>query len=376
MRRLRDESGATTVIVAVLLFVLVGMAAFVVDIGDVMWERRMLQSSADAAALAVAIDCAQGDCGSQPEYQLTASSYAEQNNWRGAEVVSITGPNGAPTVTVEGREVTVTVATQGTDDRPGVLRQWFSGVLGRNEGLSTQASATAIWGAVAVTDAELPLTVSVCDWEDTFGPWDPSGDYDVPSLDDVKKDVANGDLGQIIQFHDVTAKDEPEGCAAQPGHDADGDDKLPAGWGWLDADEESLDGCAIKSIPATEKGEGYFWADKDPGNNVPKDVAVCIANAYKAGAPVVIPVFVDFRDKKLNPDGNKDQYLLYAPAAFYLTGYAFPGNEEGMTKKQCVESTNGGSDTCIRGHWVRKVDAGKVPTGEIELGVNTVQLRD
>jgi uncharacterized membrane protein len=64
MRRLKSsEEGTIAAVVAVMLLVLLGMAALVVDIGDGYWERRMLQNSADAAALAVAGDCVQGDCG-------------------------------------------------------------------------------------------------------------------------------------------------------------------------------------------------------------------------------------------------------------------------------------------------------------------------
>lgn len=51
--RLRDDSGATAVIVLlVLVFVLVPLAALVVDLGMVYVEHQRLQTAADAAALA------------------------------------------------------------------------------------------------------------------------------------------------------------------------------------------------------------------------------------------------------------------------------------------------------------------------------------
>ena len=47
-----DDSGAVAVIVAVLMVVLLGVAALVIDVGSMYAERRKLQTAADAAALA------------------------------------------------------------------------------------------------------------------------------------------------------------------------------------------------------------------------------------------------------------------------------------------------------------------------------------
>jgi len=52
----RREAGQVVVLVALLLPVLLGMAAMVVDLGNVFVERRTLQKAADAAALAAAMD--------------------------------------------------------------------------------------------------------------------------------------------------------------------------------------------------------------------------------------------------------------------------------------------------------------------------------
>jgi Flp pilus assembly protein TadG len=356
MRRLKqDESGATAVIVAILLTVLVGITAFVVDIGDVLWERRMLQNSADAAALAVAIDCAQGDC---LDYQATASAYAEDNNFRGAHVVSVVGSDGVSPPTPEGLEVTVTTST-GDSSGEGRLRQWFAGVLGQDEGLATGAAATAVWGAVSMADSALPLTISMCDWEDALGfPFDPDNLSPLTGLPTVAElpagDYFGKTKGVTIQFHNTG---DPDDCEAKPGHDADGDGKLPAGWGWLGEDE--VVDCAIKNVSAEE--DGSFWAYKDPGNNPNK---ACLDAAL--GKAVVVPVFIDFL--KGNP---RDQYRLYAPAAFYLTGYRFPG----MVAPSTALRPCNPPDTCISGHFVLKTEAGKVPTGDIDLGVKSVALR-
>ena len=55
-----DERGAVLVWVALMLTVLIGVGALVIDAGALYTEKRQLQNGADAAALAVAADCANG----------------------------------------------------------------------------------------------------------------------------------------------------------------------------------------------------------------------------------------------------------------------------------------------------------------------------
>jgi len=51
---LKDQAGAVAVTVAILMFVLVGIAALAIDIGYLLVTRNELQNVADAAALAAA----------------------------------------------------------------------------------------------------------------------------------------------------------------------------------------------------------------------------------------------------------------------------------------------------------------------------------
>ena len=52
--QLRDDDGAIAVIVALLLVVTVGIAAFTTDFGSAYVSKRQLQSAADAGSLAAA----------------------------------------------------------------------------------------------------------------------------------------------------------------------------------------------------------------------------------------------------------------------------------------------------------------------------------
>src|SRR5207247_11421313 len=58
MLDLRQERGATVVIVALVLIAMFGMMVLVVDVGGLLWKRRELVNGSDAAALSAASTCA------------------------------------------------------------------------------------------------------------------------------------------------------------------------------------------------------------------------------------------------------------------------------------------------------------------------------
>lgn len=74
-RFFKDEDGATAVVVAVCIVVLMGVAALVVDAGALYSERRQIQTAADAAALAGVQDLP----GNPAAAVATADSYATLN---------------------------------------------------------------------------------------------------------------------------------------------------------------------------------------------------------------------------------------------------------------------------------------------------------
>ena len=334
---MKREEGATVITVAITLLVLFGTGALVLDAGNLFWERRQLQNSADAAALAVAIDCAQGDCGT---YDSTATEYALANNPRGAFVEDI-APAG---LSHASGSVTVTARTgTETGDAPSGLTYWLATVLGFDEGFA-RARATAIWKPADASYAHLPLTVSMCDIQDALG-------FDIEPGVDISDQLPTDPV--TITFHN--SQDPHDECSTQPGFDADEDGKLPAGFGWLAEDE--VDVCQIK-VAATAD-EGFYWAYKDPGNN---PIRHCLEAAL--GKTVVVPVFIDF--ERASP---RDRYLLWAPAGFHLTGYRFPGIEAG--DPGCSPPK-----TCISGYFDNTIEPGSDPTGDTGLGVHSVRLTE
>jgi Flp pilus assembly protein TadG len=93
---LRDETGAVTVIVALMMTVLLGMAALVIDVGAAEARRAQLQDAADAAAVGIAQRCfsssltslAACDGGIIGSGSAIASTYAVENVNDGSASVS------------------------------------------------------------------------------------------------------------------------------------------------------------------------------------------------------------------------------------------------------------------------------------------------
>jgi Flp pilus assembly protein TadG len=76
----RDDRGAIGVLIALLIGggVLLGMAAMVIDVGEIYQNRAELQNGADAGALAIARQCALGTCTSGTAL-TTADTFADAN---------------------------------------------------------------------------------------------------------------------------------------------------------------------------------------------------------------------------------------------------------------------------------------------------------
>ena len=151
MRRLtpHDNAGATMILVSLCLVFLIGMAALVIDIGALVQERRVLQNGADAAALAVATDCAKGACGAASS---TALSYANANADDGESDASVAFP-AANTVEV----TTTTRSSAGT-----TVEFLFAPVMGGDDGETVTRRARASWGSIG-SASTVPLIISACE---------------------------------------------------------------------------------------------------------------------------------------------------------------------------------------------------------------------
>jgi hypothetical protein len=96
--RRRRERGQVLIMVAISLFVLIGVIALAVDVGHWYGQRRHMQNAADAAALAGAYEICINKETSDTIIRATAIEYAERNGADAAMVdVLITDPTGTET---------------------------------------------------------------------------------------------------------------------------------------------------------------------------------------------------------------------------------------------------------------------------------------
>ena len=307
MRRLNHDDGAIALIVAMLLPVLVGVSALVLDVGGIYAEKAQLQNGADAAALAIAADCARGSCGAPA---TTAASLANANaNDDAADVA----------VAISGATVTVTASTR-TASGSNRLAHMFADALGRmttgeaHGGSTVQARASADWGSPGRATTT-PLAFSFCEWQALAG--------DVSMLPTAAKTVF---------FHGTSGK--VTGCTGPAGQ------VTPGGWGWL-APAASECSADVRTGNAVARS----------GNSVP---SVCTAGYWSSriGQTLMLPVF-----SAINADGT---FRIEGFAALKLEAYRLSGDPA----FNGGSSSCSGDDRCIRGRFIDYVDL----TGAPELG--------
>lgn len=170
-KRLRgEERGAVMMIVAISLFVLVGMLVLTVDLGRMVAVKREMVRAADAAALAAAQECAFGN-GSGAA--TSAALQIAGTNHDGASLASpliFDSPTACDDLTSGGAKlVTVKLTTS--------LNMFFAPIFGINSG-SVVAQATATWatpGTVPISVNAAPL--EVCKAASSQGPTECTFEY-------------------------------------------------------------------------------------------------------------------------------------------------------------------------------------------------------
>ncbi|MDD9206643.1 pilus assembly protein TadG-related protein, partial [Georgenia sp. 10Sc9-8] len=143
------------VVTALFMIPLIGLAAIAIDVAAIYADKQQLQTGADAAALAIAQDCAGPGCG---DAAGTARELvlANQNDEQARE----------PEVEITADRVRVVAA--------GDREHWFAPVLGFDQSTVT-ADATVGWGAPTGGTSMLPLALSYCEWWNQTDGGTPSG---------------------------------------------------------------------------------------------------------------------------------------------------------------------------------------------------------
>jgi Flp pilus assembly protein TadG len=276
-RRLAGERGGSAVLISLLLVPLLGFAAIAVDIGSLYAEKARLQIAADAAALAVAQDCARGNCG---DMLATARSLVVAND----------GEATAAQPVLSNAPVSVTVS--GSTPK----QHWFAPVIGY-DATSVSATATVGWGSPSGGTSVLPLTFSWCSFLLQTGGGMPSTTTQ-----------------QIIK---LTKSAGVASCTGPSGN------VVPGGFGYL----EGGGGCDIASV----LGDLLI---SSTGNTPPIGCDPADFTGW-LGRTVLLPIFDQYGDT-----GSNAWYRVYGYAAFKLTGFEF-GGQFSTGKKVCGAGSNG-----------------------------------
>ncbi len=139
--KLANEKGVAAIVVAIVMVALLMSLGLVIDVGRDYQVRRQLQTAADAAALAGAIDLAKNQ--SQADAYATAQSYANKNFSAPFDQLEITFP--------AAKKIEVTVKK--------IEPTFFAGVLGKN---SVQVAANAVAGGqllTTVSEGVVPIII-------------------------------------------------------------------------------------------------------------------------------------------------------------------------------------------------------------------------
>lgn len=263
MLRLNDDRGAVAVIIAILMVPLLGFAAISLDVAAMHAEKQQLQNGADAAALAIAQDCARDSCEAPAE---TAQTFATANSNSGTAAATLPSIPTAATGRV-------------TVENAAVRQHWFAPVLGIDESeITVQASAG--WGAPTGGTAVLPLTISLCH-------------------------LYHGDIGGLPSWtveRVIMPADNVGGCEM-------GEREIPGGFGWLETDT----GGACHAT--TRIGDR---AGSEPGNT-PKR---CDLSAIR-NQSVLLPLYTDRGGMGRNGWYEVYGYAAFTVTGYYFSGQSW-----------------------------------------------------
>ncbi|HSK97711.1 MAG TPA: pilus assembly protein TadG-related protein [Euzebyales bacterium] len=153
MRSMRRDDGNVAIIVALMMTTLFGVAALAVDAGMLFTRHDQVQAGADAAALAIAQECANLVVAELPENCNGTLADGLAGQYLLANALGTVGVEGLDLRSAHGgRAGRITVT--GESDEPSVFAR-FLGI----ERQRTSATATARWGPMTAVDEVFVLTL-------------------------------------------------------------------------------------------------------------------------------------------------------------------------------------------------------------------------
>ncbi|MHA7306315.1 pilus assembly protein TadG-related protein [Arthrobacter sp. TMN-49] len=296
----QNERGATAVTTAILMVVLLAFAAISIDVGMLYASRAQLQNGADAAALAIANNCAKGTC-VQAANEVTAADLAKMNsNDELAKFKSVTRPTS--------NSVKVVVSKDAAGGNP--VQLVFANIFGKSQS-DVSASATASWGPPE-SGTTVPWTFGKCVFDKSLTA---AQKAELAATGNFTGDPS----GAHILLRSDTGASYP-GCTAALGY-------ATGGFGWLD-----LEGGKCEAT--VDVGTGA--AGSKPGNSIDNLCKPELAGML--AEPILIPIFSSSTDK----GGQHAEYTIYGFAAFQVTGWKFnPETHPDSLAPACTKDCRG-----------------------------------
>jgi hypothetical protein len=320
------DGGAILVWVALMLVVLVGIGALVIDVGRLYVERRELQNGADAAALAIAQDCAGGNCGNEA---ATAQEFADLNSKDDAGSAVETGtPCGNhpdldtcnPVDAPDGigganwvRVGTSTLTSEG-DEVSFLLAPIISALTGK----TVRASATAAWGTLQA-GVTIPFTFSECEFN--LLPVDPETGFPPTDLEIF-----------VYSKDDGPKKNPLPECESRTPSGG----TVNGGFGWLAPNDGP---CRVKiSVGETMTASG------DQGND--SELKGC--ESLIQGKEVLVPLFSAATDPP-NSTYTIAGFMGFIVTGYQLSGQSYPSKQDFACPPLPGTTGQGGNLRCFRG---------------------------
>ena len=314
MRRVRrNQDGVVAVFMLMAVVALMGMVGFVIDMGQIRQEKRELQNGADAAALALAQECARNLC---TNLMAKAQPYADANAKDRASAVTGATLISANQVKVDTRTTTSGGATS--------LTMQFIQFVGGPTTAQVKATATAAWEAPGGATT-FPLTISYCEWNSLVT--SSGGIYPTSS--------------QWIYFHNPknNPNQNPPICPSGPAGQ-----NVPGGFGWLDTVSNSV--CATAVVAGSNVSSA-------PGNSPPNlNNSGCVPASFLSANTITIPVF-----DAASGSGQNGQYHIFGLATFEMFHMHLAGGNCSSSAWNTCNPPAGcsSSQRCIYGRFVLKI---------------------
>ncbi|WP_336712332.1 pilus assembly protein TadG-related protein [Arthrobacter sp. USHLN218] len=280
MKKAENDDGATAVLVAILLVVLLGFVALAVDLGRLYAEKAQLQNAADATALSIAKSCADAPGSTLCLAPTTHAETLAQENVNDGTVRIVKADTSVP------NRVSVTTGTK--DNSGESLPYLFAPILGLT-GTDVRASATVAAGGISAGPAAFPLAFSECQF------------------------TLSGGV-QLIASKGVTMP----GCTSKSGN------VIPGGFGYLKSPDPTK--CDVYAQASTTIG-----VPSDTGNASPSMCEALLEKWMSAleqpdgEVVVLLPVFDKAEGAVGTGSGGK--YFIKSFAAFSVMGWKFSGGD-------------------------------------------------